>query len=330
MASLDSESGVAVNSERRGGDINFNNRVPLTLLMAKTRSTRISKKRSSKTKKFYPAAKVINLLPEVNNQNSFLIRADHELSKINHRLYRQSRVYQLKLNLSPSFDPGTQVEVYAIAPTWMAMNAYKRAYETFLENSKEERSSTDARWHDFRVTFDGGQDNLLKGFTKSDVEGDYSKLSQGEYLPTEVHDSAGNTKTFSWMGTTASNRFNIIDEYDRHANTSLSPSNPTNEVPYDGLNDDRDAGQSAHLQGDGNEPPYASSTLDNDILVKIATLSANPQAQKLSTGFFDAPCGAILITTTQPIAQSAGMNEVVTLVCKEGDYKGVHAMNMLE
>jgi len=259
-----------------------------------------------------------------------MIRADYELCKVNHRLYRQSRVYNLKLNLAPNFDPGTQLEVFAIAPTWMAMNAYKRAYETFLENSKEERSSTDARWNDFRVEAGAGQDSVLHGFTKGDIQGNFSQLSAGEFLDSEVHDSAGNTKRFSWMGTASSSLFNIIDEYDRHANTSSAPSNPTNEVPYDGLNDDRDAGQSAHLQGDGNNPPYAAASLDNDVLIKICTLSANPQAQKLSTGYFDAPCGLIFIKATQPIAQSATMNEVLTMVCKEGDYKGVHAMSMLE
>jgi len=290
-----------------------------------------SRKTTKKSKKYYPSSKILNLIPAAGApRDSFEIRADHELSAANMRLYRQSRVYCLKLNLAPNFAANTQLEVYAINPTWMAMNAYKRAYETFVENSKEERSSTDARWNDFRVESGAGADGQLLGAQKQDVEGNFSLNSRGEYLYSEVHDSAGNTKKFSWMGTTASNLFNIIDEYDRHANTSNDPSNPTNEVPYDGLNDDRDAGQSAHLQGDGNQPPYPSTTLENDVLVKIATLSSNAQAQKLSTGYFDAPCGYVFVKSTTPIAVTADMSEVVTLVCKEGDYKGVHAVSMLE
>jgi len=289
---------------------------------------RSAKKKSAK--KYYPVSRILNLLPTTTNQDSFEIRADYELCKSNHRLYRQSRVYTVKLNLAPNYDPGTQFEVYAIEPTWMVMNAYKRAYETFLENSKEERSSTDARWNDFRVIADGGADGQLIAFSKQDVEGNFSQYSVGEYEYSEVHDAAGNTKRFSWMGAATSALFNIIDEYDLHANTSSNPSNPTNAVPYDGLEDDLDAGQSAHLQGDGNIPPYGSSSIENDILVKIATLSASPQAQKLSTGYFDAPCGFIFIKATAPVPVLADMNEVLTLVCKEGDYKGVHAMSMLE
>jgi len=291
---------------------------------------RSTSRKASKKKTYYPVSKVLALKPIANNKTEFEIRADQELCKANHRLYRQSRVYSCKINVSPTLDPNTNLEVFAIEPTWMAMNAYKRAYATFLDNSKEERSSTDARWNDFRVSADGGDGDQLVGVSKQDIGGNFGSYSEGEYLYSEVHDAAGNRKTFSWCGATSSVLFNIIDEYDLHANTSADPSNPIGAVPYDGLTDDLDAGQSDHLQSDGNNPPYGSSTLENDVLVKIGTLSANPQAQKLSTGYFDAPCGFILIKASQAVPFSSTTNELVTLVVKEGDYKGVHAMSMLE
>lgn len=289
-----------------------------------------SAKKTNKKKTYFPVSRIHNLKPLQNNQTTFMIRADKALCVTNHRLYRQSRVYSVKLNLDPNFDPNTTLEVYAIDPTWASMNAYKRAYETFVTNSKEERSSTDARWNDFRVEpgFDAADE--LFPHRKQLVSGNHVTIPDGEYLYSEVHDVGGNVKRFSWSGSSSSSLFNIIDEYDLHANTDASPSSPVNGVPYDGLEDELDAGQSDHLQNDGNNPPYALSTLDNDVLTKITTLAANPQAQRLSTGYFDAPCGFILIKASAPVPLSATTLTTVTLVCKEGDYKGVHAMSMLE
>lgn len=281
-------------------------------------------------KKYYPAVRKMMLRPGTVNQTTHELNVDRELSKANHRLYRQSRVFNCKVDVRPSAANVTY-DVYALAPSWMNMRAYQFAYDQFLKNSKEERSvGNDARWNDFRVQSgsSAGSDFQAGGFENFGTP--FTAYPGGEYLYSEVHDALGNPKNFVWIGATAATQFNIIDEYDNTANTSSSPSSPINTAAYDGLEDEIDDGQKDHLQGDGNNPPYAASTLPNQCFTHIATLSANsgasPGGQKLSTGFFDAPCGIVLIVTSAPLASD---NYDLTLEVKAGDYKGVHAPSML-
>jgi hypothetical protein len=84
------------------------------------------------------------------------------------------------------------------------------------------------------------------------------------------------------------------------------------------------------LQTAGNEPPYDANGVNaSSPWVKVAELSAATTAQKLSTGFFKAPCGFVLI------AAGANGDEIpvmrhMHLTAKAGVYKGVHAPSMLE
>ena len=85
-----------------------------------------------------------------------------------------------------------------------------------------------------------------------------------------------------------------------------------------------------HLSDDGNLPPYAQSTIENQVFTKIATLNvAASGGNKLSTGYFTAPCGLVYISTSGGINGTTIGNKIYVEV-KGGDYKGVHATNMLE
>ena len=294
----------------------------------------MAKKSSRSGSKHYPVHRKLNIRPLTNNSTRMEIRADYELSKANHRLYRQSRVYPCKVDISPNL-VGVTLEVYALSDTWMNCNAYQEAYDQFVKNSKEERSQgNDARWNDFRVQSGVTVDGLLSAGGVEDITATWAVGNYypgGEYLYSEVHDVTGATKRFSWTGTGVATEYNIIDEYDNMANTDATPSNPINTVGYDGLEDEMDDGQKDHLQNDGNNPPYAASSLENVCFTKIATLSANagagPGGQRLSTGFFNAPCGLILVKSSGPIPINTDFG---TLEIKSGDYKGVHGDSMLE
>jgi len=82
-----------------------------------------------------------------------------------------------------------------------------------------------------------------------------------------------------------------------------------------------------NLQQDGNNPPY-SVTSDSDPYVKVASLYFRPGAtgmQRLSTGFFDAPCGIFVLKMNNALS-----NDSVKLTVKAGDYKGVAASKMCQ
>ena len=91
---------------------------------------------------------------------------------------------------------------------------------------------------------------------------------------------------------------------------------------------DDDADMADFLQTRGELPPYNAEGVGASApWVEVAQLSAATTAQKLSTGFFDAPCGFVLI-----VPQFATSDELDTLSwsVQSGDYKGVHAPSMLE
>lgn len=275
----------------------------------------------------------INLLlggsPDVNA----VLRADKVLSQMNHQLFRQSRNYCVKLDMDPSVASGTTIDVYALVDTWWLSKAYKLAKETFDNNSREELAqlkTMKARWNDFRV--DHGLDPVA--FQKELVAagattpGTWTAYTANQdYQMSEVHDANDVSNTFRFVGTGA-NTWNIIDQYDLTGNTQTTPSNPTGSIAYDGLEDTMDDGQMDHLSLDGAFPPYNRINFENGVFVRIATLTTNTNGlQKLSTGYFNAPAGLIVLQSTTPISQDDVM---VSMTAKEGKYKGIHAPSMLE
>jgi len=80
------------------------------------------------------------------------------------------------------------------------------------------------------------------------------------------------------------------------------------------------------LQNNGNNPPYNLVNLPS-VWMKVATLTVGPGGnQKLSTGFFDAPCGLTCITVTGQTVFT--LRNALHLTVQSGDYKGVRAHNM--
>ena len=290
--------------------------------------------RSGSKNKHYPVQRHIRLAegahPQSNNA-TMLVRVDRELSRVNHRLYRQSRVPSCKITLDGTIAAGYAVDVYVLRDTWMNQKAYHLAKEMFDENSVEELEqlgASRARWNDFRVNLG------LSSFAELDavIEDGQGSATQlfgiGEYTMSEVTNAAGTASTFRWIGT-GSNTFNIIDEYDQTGNTDATPSIPVTAVAYDGLTDEVDDNQMSHLASDGNNPPYSNSVIENDVLVRVARLYNDGGTNKLSTGFFNAPCGFIVLQGTGG-ATSVSLDSAITLEVQGGDYKGIKAPSYLE
>ncbi len=256
------------------------------------------------------------------------------LSSMNHRLYRYGKRYTMKLDLDPAAaTPGVAFTVWKLSDTWMnqkafeeAATVFKRAYTDERENlSKEAR----ARWFDFRVN--SGIDVVTTPLTLPVVDSNpitapYARLTAGEFVDSIVEDAAGATKTFTWAAASTGSSYSVIAEYDLAGNTSISPTTPTGAGPYDDLEADASAVEMQALQNRGNDPPYDANGLPS-VWTKVGALEQGTAgAQKLSTGFFDAPCGIVLI-----VATGAAMNTADNLLSVEfasGDYKGVKAHNM--
>lgn len=289
---------------------------------------------AKKKSNIYPVMRQFPLLIDGSPDTNAMIRVDRALSGINHRLYRQSRMYTAKVDLDADAAPGTTVDVWALCDTWWLHKAYRLAFETFMENSKEERGQARTslgRWNDFRVDSGLGttfQKDLMPSgnISPASVAQIYGTGTDQEYLMSEVHDVGGVRKTFAFSGAVVG-EFNIITEYDNTANTDETPSTPANLASYDGLTDEIDQGQKEHLTQDGNLPPYKANTLEGAVWIKVATLNvAAAGTQKLSTGFFKAPAGLIAVVSSTPLGDATLLN----LEVKGGDYKGVHAPSMLD
>jgi len=250
------------------------------------------------------------------------------LSKVNRRLYRQARTYECKLDLTANSTVG-EVYVYALADNWMNSRALKMAYAMYLENSKDERARLKdaqlARWEDFRVR--SGADITVADPIQYN-EGFFAvPMTLGEFALTIVVDAAGTQKSFSW-GAGGATRYSILEEYDLAGNSEVSPTTPTGDVPYDNLMADDSGTLGALLQNSGNRPPYdADGVLANSPWVRVATL-ATGQSQKLSTGFFKAPCGLVILDAAG--VPGGVVPDGISWEVKAGEYKGVHAPSMLE
>ncbi len=252
------------------------------------------------------------------------------LSKTNRRLYRQARCYTAKIDLDVNADQS--LDVFVLNDSWMTHKSLQMAYAMYLKNSEDERSRLNsdviARWEDFRV-LSGLNFQFADPIQYSNLLG-ATRLVEGEFPNTRVVDDLGVQKSFSWGSPTAS-RYSIIEEYDKAGNAQAAPSSATNDVPYNDLMADDSAAMATDLQNLGNLPPYSQNGVNGDRQwVKVGTLGTGA-TQKLSTGYFVAPCGIVLIRNAFPGSPTEPVNaERLTWEVKAGDYKGVHAPSMLE
>jgi hypothetical protein len=263
--------------------------------------------------------------------HSLICRAKRLLSPINHRLYREGRTYVQKVDLDA--DSTQVVEVYALADTWMVHKAWKMAYDHYMANTAEERATAGtnaARWADFSIH--AAVTNFAEGlpvqFGQIVTTLDPAVYTAGEFTLSDVSLDNGNTRYFSWTTASSGTVFNVLEEYDLAGNVQQSPEDAVSTAPYADLNaDEINSTIYQHVQNDGNEPPYNPDSLGATTpFVHVATLSAGT-AQKLSTGFFRAPCGLILLKGYAPADSNT---QDVSITYKSGSYKGVDAPSMLE
>ena len=254
------------------------------------------------------------------------------LSRTNRRLYRHSRIYHPKIDLD--VDATQTLNVYVLNDSWMTLKAMQMAYAKYEENAASEKEDLNeksvARWEDFRTQ--NGMDYQVVEPAQYNIVGTAAPglvaVPDGEFNLTQVVDADGVTRTFTW-GVPASTRYGILDEYDKAGNANPAPNTSTGDMPYDTLMADDSATMAGYIQTRGNLPPYDLNGVNADQKwVKVATLGTGA-TQKLSTGFFKAPCGCVIITAGVNDAEVVDVTKIQWTV-KAGDYKGVHAPSMLE
>lgn len=291
----------------------------------------MASKKSNKTK-HYPVVRSSQILggPAANT----LVDVARNLSVLNRRLMRMGRYYECKVDIDVDY-VGSNVEVYVLRDDWAVQKGFQMAYQQYLEVTADERKrmSPDqvARWEDFRVEhgltipINVGVPTLLS------PSGGNTTLSGGEFVDSTTIDATGNRRTFTW-GTPGALQWGILQEYDKYANAPTSPTDtiggPGQRMPYSGLNEDVDDIQSFDMQTNGDNPPYDRDGVNaSSPWVRVATIGINGLGgQKLSTGFFCAPCGLILLRGYSDEGGEFALN----VTAKSGDYKGVHAPSMLE
>lgn len=289
---------------------------------------RTSKKRTAAKKKtsHYPVVRggqleIATGLPGTTRLK--LVNVEEELSKSNRRLYRHARYYQAKVDLHP--DATGIYKVYALRDDWAVQKAVQLAYAMYIKETKEERAvGQAARWEDFRTVWFGNRDKLVSSLF--DGIGTQPLIS-GEFFGTRVTDSAGVARQFTWDATPTASQYGLLVEYDKAGNAMRDPTTATNQVPYSTLNDELNDQTMLDLENIGDNPPYDATGVNaSGMLVQVGVLGGVSGTQRLSTGFFTAPCGFILIEA--PAAADEGAS--LTFEVKAGDYKGVHAPSMLE
>lgn len=284
-----------------------------------------------------------------------LIQVDRCLNNANRRLYRQHKVYRAKISLSNTNEDNLTgpVDVYALRNTWATRKAMSLAKDIYDLAVKEERAVVGtSRWHDFRIlpVFEGvnvpnlvyplglsgqGMIPITEG-TAADGEYEYSAVETTNAIGTGV------SRQFSTQETTTllpDPRYSIWDEYQKMGPTTSEDPLFVSAGGYDRATGDSFEDENVQdLLNKGNLPPYDAGTLGlqstngGGAWVKVGQLGRGTGATgslKLSTEYFDAPLGLIVVTGS-PFAASAGEaialgTQAVELEVQLGDYKGVMA-----
>lgn len=255
-----------------------------------------------------------------------VVHADRLASEANHRLYRQHRGYNVRLSLLTNTvaSLAQPVEVWALAPNWKVIKALQVAKQMYDEATVEELlTSGKSRWHDFRITMDVTAD-VLEGYGKNaaGVAGaSYNPFVAGEYDFSTITDQAGSNLDFHLVANTNAFGYNVFEEFDQMGRASPDPVSTVPPGGYGGLLPGLDQNDLTELLEEGNNPPYDSQNNPrNGAWVQIAELYRDPSGHVLSTGYFDAPLGIIVVRHAHTIEQNVPF---LRLEYAAGSYKGI-------
>jgi hypothetical protein len=227
---------------------------------------------------------------------------------------------------------GVNVEVYVLRDDWAVHQGIKLAYQMYLKNTEDERKALGknmvARWEDFRINDGVVGNDLFPKLQDATFAGGGSRLTGGEFAETNVVDTNNTRRTFTW-GVPGATQYGILQEYDKAGNTQVAPADTFGVTgAYSDIDEEFNTGTATDLQTDGDVPPYdRNGVAASTPWVKVATLGQSAGgAQKLSTGYVNAPCGLVVL-----VGPSNDWNsDVIHFEVQKGNYKGVGGMSLLE
>jgi len=291
---------------------------------------------ANKNGNYYPVQ--TDLLMVDNAPGLGVTRIDRELSGLNRRLYRQNRVYRVKVDAIGRGDQS--IDVYRLRDTFMLQRGYGEAMKAWTESyeAAEEvvKDSAKARWRDFRIDVRPHIADLLLNSVNLRATGtavSTQTVQIDEYAASLAYQPDGSSRDFGIRSD--SNTFDIITEYNKMGKVQSEPSVVTTEAAYEELNSDLNDNQVFDLQAAGNQPPYDADDMHAlDVLEYVGTVFRNGDGNsKTTTGYFDAPLG-VVITKTQGFAKidsiDSGETNLIKMKVQRGDYKGVAAHEFVD
>lgn len=264
---------------------------------------------------------------------TILIDVAKTLSAQNHRLYRQGKLYHVKLSVTDHSPQSgdlikQQYQVWTIPDTWYVKKAWELAFAT-RELQLAESNRPKGRWDDFRV----GWSSALQTGTLG-MAGDLASLISDECQISKVHDATASADhgfvVFGAARDTGNALYGMIEQYDSTGNTVQNqPSASTDEAYANTLTDAGmvdAAGDIKTFQGDN--APYDMDSFngaDDGGAVYQPVLSTSEDGVGRTTLSLWAPLGLIKITNGStggsPVAGS------IQVTVSAGNYKGVKALD---
>ena len=307
----------------------------------KSPAKKTQKSKPKKDPAYYPVENRI-LFEAQTGTGLQIAEMNRGLSGINRRLYRQNRVYRLKVDLIGE-DP-KRVEVFRLKNSFMLHQGYKLAMEEWNKSYKEARDVTrDAsvgRWRDFRIaTTSYLGDSILNPLQLAPAGPKVmaTPVVIDEFQNSLSYTTAGAARDFGLRED--SNTYGILHEWDKKGNVAADPSSATTEAAYVDLTADLVDAEVENLQIDGNLPPYdADSSFPEAMLEYVGTIYQDSDGNsKKSTGYFDAPLGAVYLwgigsNLANMYAAMSPQDKVYAfqLTAQKGDYKGVKAHEFVD
>ncbi len=279
----------------------------------------------------YPVERVQTY--QLSAGQTILIDVAKSLSAQNHRLYRQGKLYHVKLSITDHSPQAgdlvkQQYQVFTIPDTWYVKKAWELAFAT-REEQLSESTRPRGRWDDFRVGWNSANKTGLLP-----IAADGANLVSDEAVLSKVHDTtASSNYEFVMFGAardTGNGLYGMIEQYDVTGNVvSGQPSAGTDEA-YANTKDDpgkvEEAGDIKLLQGDN--APYDMDSFngaDDGGAVYQPTLSTTEDGVGRTTLSLWAPLGLLKIVNGS--TGGSAVSGSIQLTVSPGNYKGVKALD---
>ena len=275
---------------------------------------------------YYPVQRMINLRSSATEVDYYPLDVSRCLSVVNHRLYRQGKTYSVKIDCDAG--GAAKFDIFALVDTWYIQKAWQLARAAYLRATADERAVMSkqqiARWEDFRIAEGlNVAGKLLPNRYSTGLAG--AADNSGEFLNSLITLADGtSTRSFTWGSATAS-ALSVLAEFDKSGDTNSSPATISADKAYAGTDPGAYESQMDTLASNGNAPPYDAQNFNARVWVKVGTLDPTSPHGKLSTGYFNAPCGLVAV---KPSVASTEITGQLSMTVQAGDYKGVKAMNM--